>query len=549
MKPLFPPEVLAQHTAILGKTGSGKTSTAKLAIEQVVAGGSRVCILDPIKSDWWGLTSSADGKKPGLPFHILGGPHGHVPLHASAGKAIGEVVATGALPLSIIDMADFEPGGQSRFFIEFAPVLMRKMRGVLYLVIEEAHLFAPKERSGMGAENMAIHWAKTLATAGRTKGIRLIVLTQRTQALHNAVLGSCDSMVVHRITAPADQEPVVKWLRANMDAETRAQVETSLSGIRTGSAWLCSGEAKLHELVNFPRIKTYDNTATPTEGGKELTVKTAPVDAEKLRAIVGEAVKEAEANDPKLLKKRIAELEREKATQKPQPVAKPEVDQKALDTAYKKGLLDGRASVVPKLNVICRQMSDLLSEIPKLDVMPGIGPVRESPARVVTAPAPRAPSDTPASIGQGGLRRILTALAQRTGGLTARQIGVRATMSSKSGSFRTYLSTARKEGWIEGSGTIRITSAGIDSLGDYTPLPTGSALLEFWIGELGNSGASRILRAVSSVYPNSLSNEECAEQTEMSGKSGSFRTYLAKLRSLELIEGRGDLKASAELFD
>jgi DNA helicase HerA-like ATPase len=72
-------------------------------------------------------------------------------------------------------MADFEPGGQAKFFIDFAPTLLRQMRGVVYLVIEEAHLFAPKERSGIGAENLSIHWAKTLATAGRSKGVRLIL--------------------------------------------------------------------------------------------------------------------------------------------------------------------------------------------------------------------------------------------------------------------------------------------------------------------------------------------------------------------------------------
>src|SRR5438045_2604609 len=44
-------DVLTQHVAVLGKTGSGKTSTAKLAIEQVVAEDARVCVLDPIKSD------------------------------------------------------------------------------------------------------------------------------------------------------------------------------------------------------------------------------------------------------------------------------------------------------------------------------------------------------------------------------------------------------------------------------------------------------------------------------------------------------------------
>src|SRR6185503_1612761 len=223
----------------------------------------------------------------------LGWPRGHVPLHDAAGKAIAEVVASGALPLSILDMADFRPGGQASFFTDFAAALLRKMRGVLYLVLEEAHLFAPKERSGIGAENMSIHWAKTLATAGRSKGVRLVVVTQRTQALHNALLGSCDTMIAHRLTAPADQEPVVKWLKANISKEVLEQVSSSLASLKTGEGWICSGEAKLFERVHFPRITTYDNTATPTGDGDTREVKTAAVDHDKLRGIIGEAVEKA----------------------------------------------------------------------------------------------------------------------------------------------------------------------------------------------------------------------------------------------------------------
>mgnify|MGYP001586938043 CR=1 FL=1 len=113
------------------------------------------CVLDAIKSDWWGITSSANGERPGLPFKILGGPRGHVPLHSSAGKVIGQLVGSGKLPLSIIDMADFEPGGMQRFFVDFAQSLWKSVRGVVYLVIEEAHEMAPKERAGFGAESMA----------------------------------------------------------------------------------------------------------------------------------------------------------------------------------------------------------------------------------------------------------------------------------------------------------------------------------------------------------------------------------------------------------
>lgn len=310
MKHVIPPAVLEQHLALLGKTGRGKTNTAKVCVEQVYDQDSRVCILDTIKSDWWGLTSSADGRRAGLPFHILGGPHAHFPLTASMGKPIADLVARGELKHTIIDMAEFEPGGQMRFFVDFAPRLMQRMKGVLHLVIEEAHLLAPKERSGMGFESMSIHWAKMLATAGRTRGIRLLILSQRTQAVHNAVLGSCDSMIVHGMTAPADMEPVVKWLKANSkDKERNATIEGSLSGLKRGTGWLCSSESGIFELREFPKARTYDNTATPTDDEELLEVKTAPIDVEKLRAILGKAAAEAEANDPKILHKRIAELE------------------------------------------------------------------------------------------------------------------------------------------------------------------------------------------------------------------------------------------------
>lgn len=306
----IPEAILAQHTAILGKTGSGKTTTGKVCVEQVVDEDYRVCILDPVKSDWWGLTSSADGKRAGLPFTILGGPHGHVPLHHTSGKAIADVVGNGSLRLSILDMAQFPPGGAQHFFVDFIPRLMQKMKGVLYLVIEEAHEFAPKERAGFGKENMSIHFAKSVATGGRSKGIRLIVLDQRVQALHNAVLGSCETVVVHRMTQPADQEPVVKWMKANVkDKDLRSQITDSMSKLKTGTGWLCSGEADLFTLMEFPKAKTFDNSKTPGKDDDIVQVKTAQVDVESLRGIIGEAVAEAEANDPALLRKKISELE------------------------------------------------------------------------------------------------------------------------------------------------------------------------------------------------------------------------------------------------
>jgi hypothetical protein len=262
-------------------------------------------------------------------------------------------------------MADFPAGGLQHFFVDFASVLIRKMRGVLYLVIEEAHEFAPKERTGVGQENLAIHWAKKLATAGRSKGIRLILLSQRTQALHNALLGSCDTLIAHRFTAPADQAPVVQWLKANVEPEIAKRVAASLSSLKTGEGWICSGEAKIFEQRQFPRIHTYDNTATPTGDSHEHAVKTAPVDAEKLRQILGDAVKEAEENDVARLKARIRQLETEREQERKHPlhVVDPKATQEAEERGYHRGRAEALAETASYAHAVADEFTELSQKI------------------------------------------------------------------------------------------------------------------------------------------------------------------------------------------
>jgi hypothetical protein len=575
MKPCFPEKTLEQHIAVLGKTGSGKTCTAKLAIEHVVAAGARVCILDPIKSDWWGLTSSADGKRAGLPFHILGGPRGHVPLHPQAGAAIGEIVANGQLPLSILDMSEFEMGGLQQFFTHFAPTLLRKMRGVLYLVIEEAHEFAPKERGGFGSENMAIHFAKKLAVAGRSKGIRLIIATQRTQSLHNAMLGSCDTLIAHRMVAPADQEPVVKWLKANLPAEKAKEVAASLQSLKTGEAWICAGELGLFERRQFPRISTFDNTATPTDDVAEIEVKTAAVDQDKLRSIIGVAVEEAKANDPAELKKQLNQLRAELAKK---PALAPElIEIKVPDAASLALLRDLMAEVQRAVNAIEEGLQSKTDNLIRLRgeiekgvreishqlSLPAPQPTRreftqaqQEEYRKAVEATPRRPdrpyelaSGAPPEIGSGGKRRILIALAQHGARVSVRRLSLLTGITQTGGTWRTYLGELRSAGYVVGSGELSITQGGLSALGDFEPLPTGESLRQYWRQRLGDSGKREIFDVVCSAYPNDVSYQYVSAQTGISLTGGTWRTYLGELRGLELIEGsKGELRACDDLF-
>lgn len=582
--PVFEPAILRQHIGILGKTGSGKTSTAKLLVEQVVRSGARVCVLDPIKSDWWGLTSSADGTQPGLPMAILGGPKGDVPLHPSAGAAVGELVASGKLPLSIIDMADFGPGGLADFFLGFAPALLRHMTGVLYLVVEEAHEFAPKERAGLGNESMLIHWAKKLATAGRSKGLRIVVATQRVQSLHNAVLSSCDTLVVHRLTYPSDQTPVVKWIAANVGKASAAKVEAELSKLPTGTGWVCSGEAGIFDRRAFPRITTFDNSATPTGDAKAQAVTTASVDLAQLKSLLGASVEHAAAEDPKALRAKVRELTEQlrQAMNKP-PEAPADIERQVAEATAE---LRARVKVLEKAVELAQGHNDAFSglvaaqgDVLKVDrfMSEHLGasgvylPTRRSPDPRPTAPdrtngpsvAPSTASAAAAgSVGQlpEGLgvphQKIVDAvrwwMAVGIESPSRVQVAHVAGYSPSGGSFKRYLSGLAAAGLIhyDGPGNMALTPGGwMMPSAVIVVKPSNSELHALVMAQLDAPGR-KILGVLLGAQGREMGRTQLAEQAGYEPSGGTFKRYLSTLSGLHLITypKRTTIAAAAWLF-
>jgi DNA helicase HerA-like ATPase len=59
----LPVEAVTETFAILAKRGVGKTYTAAVMVEEMVAAGLPVVVVDPI-GVWWGLRSPADGRPP-----------------------------------------------------------------------------------------------------------------------------------------------------------------------------------------------------------------------------------------------------------------------------------------------------------------------------------------------------------------------------------------------------------------------------------------------------------------------------------------------------
>jgi hypothetical protein len=77
---------------------------------------------------------------------------------------------------------------------------------------------------------------------------------------------------------------------------------------------------------------------------------------------------------------------------------------------------------------------------------------------------------------------------------------------------------------------------------------TGAALIDYWCRRLGKA-ERLILQALAQAYPESLSKEEVAAKAGYEASGGGFNNALGRLRTLELVQGRGELRVSSDLFD
>jgi hypothetical protein len=102
-------------------------------------------------------------------------------------------------------------------------------------------------------------------------------------------------------------------------------------------------------------------------------------------------------------------------------------------------------------------------------------------------------------------------------------------------------------GLIDGRGDLVLTKEGAAQVHDPQVPPTSEHLRAAVIEKL-DTPLTRILSPILSAYPDGLSHQDAAERAGYSPQSGTWATYLSRLRSLDLIDGRGELRAQDWLF-
>lgn len=582
----LPAEAANDVIAIVGRRGRGKTTTAVVLVEELHAAGERFCIADPV-GVWWGLKSSRDGKGPGIPVVVMGGDRGDVPLEDTAGKVIGDFVADPSSPSVVLDFRAFRKGQITRFMTDFMEQLYHRNRAPLHIVLDEGDQFAPQRVTGDVARLVGA--AEDLCKMGRARGLHPIVITQRPAALNKNVLTQAGILIAHGLTGPQDIKAVEAWIHERADESHRAEVLKSLPGLHRGQAWVWAPELEILRQVQIRDRTTYDSSATPKGDAPKGPRVQAEVDLDALKTRIASTIEKAKESDPRELRKQLVEAKARIATlQKALEEKAGELERRVarLDELAKKPLPKIPAfkdSQVKRLETVATRMvaeaerhgkamadfwknqdevnGALLSAlrsvaegqaVPRAHVA-APAPMRRGPVSV-TRIAPPPPRPRPAGQGDGsatiggGERKVLTAIAQHSAGVTREQLTV--LTGYKRSSRDTYLQRLRQAGLVVEEGeTILATIVGANSLGpDFEPLPTGAHLREHWRGRLP-AGELRLYEVLVDAYPKAVDRDALSEATDY--KRSSRDTYLQRLSARRLIElvGRGAVRASSQLFE
>jgi hypothetical protein len=260
-------DVLTGRAFLTGKSGSGKSNSASVVVEELLDQGHAVLIVD------------ADGEYRGLKeeYEILHVGAGEVcdlevgPEHA---EKIAEIALVQNVPV-VLDVSGYLDGEEAETVVQkTADALYKKEadeRRPFLLVVEEMHEYLPEEPALDEVGKTFIRIGKR----GRKRGLGLMGISQRPADVKKSFITQCDWLVWHRLTWDNDTK-VVRSVIGSSAAERVQSLKDGQSIVI--SDWLDESPA----LLQWRRKKTVDLGATPGLGEtKEVELKGISTDVIK----------------------------------------------------------------------------------------------------------------------------------------------------------------------------------------------------------------------------------------------------------------------------
>jgi len=186
--------LIGSRVAVLGISGSGKTNTAAVLIEELLNYGVPMTIVD-IEGEYWGLRER---------YNILvAGVGKNVDLEVGFGQAeeLAVYSVRQGLPI-ILDLSEFGQEEAENFLLAYFTALWetaRQVRRPYQVIIEEAHEFVPQ-----GTRSPLKSILTRMMLRGRKRGIGVILMSQRSAKLEKDLLTQAGLLFLHQVVHPVD---------------------------------------------------------------------------------------------------------------------------------------------------------------------------------------------------------------------------------------------------------------------------------------------------------------------------------------------------------
>jgi hypothetical protein len=542
-----------QGNAVLGIRDSGKSYTATGLGEKLLDAGIPWIAFDPI-GVWKYLKVpgiGAGGR--GYPV-VVAGEGGDIPLHAdTAGDLVRAAMKEGISLVIDLYSIHLSKADWRRIVETCLRTLLFENRehGPRHVFIEEAAEFCPQK---LGPDTGRVYAeVEKLARMGGNAGLGFTLINQRAEEVNKAVLELCDCLFLHRQKGRNSLAALQKWLEL-VDAPKSRAVTVSLPLLDKGECWIWAPGTSEPVRVRIPEKRSFhpDRRAIATQKPRSGHANVLPFVERMTAHLAALATQKATAktkpaahDSTRALQARVAEL-----TQQLANAAKPQIRTVAAvsaeDLAAAARLAASLEETAKSMQAAARELSASiatarLSQIAARPVLPASRAPHSAPACAPSQPVPRSSGALPKAE-----RKILTALAQ-FGPCSKPRLAALTGYAVNGGGFNNALGALRSNGAIQGTDPIDPTADGISALGAFTPLPTGQALIDQWLGQLPKAERT-IFAALTAIYPSAIAKDQLAADTGYQPTGGGFNNALGRLRTLELITRGNEIRASENLF-
>jgi hypothetical protein len=275
----LPLDAMRQTFSVIAPRGGAKTHPATVLVEEMVADGLPVVILDP-RGIWHALRRATDGSSSGLSVHVLGGPHGESQLSEHAGAMAADWVIERALPV-VIDLSSMSRAGACRFVADFVDETRFRGPSAMHVVLDEADTLLDNGGNRANSVTDFLRWA-------RGSGVGVTLVSPRADLLRH--VPGVDVLIAGRPRDRADRALIGSWIQDRVGRTVGRQVEESLGFLATDEAWVCSPTwLRVVERVRLRRRATYDATRRGAAARRPPLSPASTIELQRLRTRLGES--------------------------------------------------------------------------------------------------------------------------------------------------------------------------------------------------------------------------------------------------------------------